>query len=131
MKKSWFSDLDIQEIREEINRELRQDTNTIIDTPNTEKQEHSNRNEPQTNKNRNTTQPNHTEQTLTEEEEMNLENLKRNMYEQKTRLRSLRNQDWRTVKAETEKNKRIINTYLNERHYRIKRTNLCWSEISL
>ena len=53
------------------------------------------------------------------------------MYELKTKLTSLRNQDWRTVKAETEKNKRIINTYLNEKHNRIKRINLCGSKISL
>ena len=92
----------IQEIRPEINREPKRDTNTIVDTPNTEKQEHSNQKEPQTNDNRNITHPTHTEQIQTEEE-MSLENLKRIMYEQKTRLPSLRNQDWRTVKAETEK----------------------------
>ena len=36
---------------------------------------------------------------------MIIENLKRIMSEKKTRLPSLRNQDWRTVKTETEKNK--------------------------
>ena len=39
------------------------------------------------------------------------------MYEKKTRLPSLRNIDSRTVKAETEKNIQIINTYLNEKHH--------------
>ena len=34
---------------------------------------------------------------------MNIENLKKIVYEQNTRLRSLRNQDQRIVKAETEK----------------------------
>ena len=44
---------------------------------------------------------------------------------------SLRNQDWKTVKAETEKNGRIMNTYPNEQHHEIKRTNLCRIEIIL
>ena len=53
------------------------------------------------------------------------------MSEEKTILLSLRNQDWKTVKVETEKNKRIINTNLNKQHQEIKRTNLCRSEINL
>ena len=40
IKKDWFSDLKIQEIAPDVNRELIQDTNTITDAPNTEKQEH-------------------------------------------------------------------------------------------
>ena len=36
------------------------------------------------------------------------------MSAKKITLTSLRNQDWKTVKAETEKNKQIINKYLNE-----------------
>ena len=88
IKSGWFSELEIQEMRQKINRESRQDTNTITDTSNTEKQAHSNRNEPQTN-NRNATHTNQQEQTLTQEEKMNLENLKITMYEQKTRLLSL------------------------------------------
>ena len=47
--------------------------------------------------------PNHTEEILIQKEEMNIENLKRVMFEKKIRLPSLRNQDWKTVKAETEK----------------------------
>ena len=35
------------------------------------------------------------------------------------------------VKAETEKNKGIINKYHNEKHRGIKRTNLCRSKMSL
>ena len=96
--KNWFSDLEMLE-----NKMERQDTNTITDTPNTEKQEHSNQNELQINNNWKTTYTNHTEQTPTLEEEINLENLKRIMYKKKTRLPSLRYQDWSTVKAETEK----------------------------
>ena len=74
---------------------------------------------------------NHTEQTLTQEQEMNFKNSKRIMYEKKTTLPSLRNIDWKGLKADTEKNKWIINTYLNEKHDGIKWTNLCRSEISL
>ena len=74
----------MQEICQKINWEPRQqDIITISDKPNTEKEEHSNRNELQTNDNRNTTYPNHTEQTLIQEEEINSENLKRIMYEKK------------------------------------------------
>ena len=62
---------------------------------------------------------------------MNIDNLKRIMSEKKTGLPSLRNQDWRTIKTKPEKNKQIINTYLNELYHGIKRTNLCRSEISL
>ena len=60
IKKGWFSDLEIFEIHQKINRESKQqDSNTITDTPNTEKQEHSNRNEPRSNNNQNTTHPNY------------------------------------------------------------------------
>ena len=74
-----------------------------IDSLKTEKEKHSNQNERQSNNNRNTTHPCHSEQTLTQEEEMIIENLKRIMSEKKTRLPLLRNQDWKMIKAETEK----------------------------
>ena len=52
IKKDWFSDLEISEIHQQINRESRQqDHNTIIETLNTEKQEHSNRSKTQSNSN--------------------------------------------------------------------------------
>ena len=53
---------------------------------------------------------------------MNLGNLKRIMFEKKSTSPSLRNKDWRTVKAEAKKKKkkRIINTYVNEKHHGIK-----------
>ena len=38
------------------------------------------------------------------------------MSEKKITLSSLKNQDWKILKVESEKNKRIINTYLNELH---------------
>ena len=68
MKKDWFSELELLEIHQ-INRESRQqDPYTIVDTPNTEKQKHSDRKEPQSNNN-NITHPNYTEQRLTQEGE--------------------------------------------------------------
>ena len=40
--------------------------------------------------------------------------MKRIMSEKKSILPSLRNQDWKTVKVKSEKNKRPINKYSNE-----------------
>ena len=109
IKKSWVSDLEILEIHERINRKSRQHyPNTIINIPNTEKQEPSNKNELQSNNDQNTTHSNHTEQTLIQEEEMNIEKLKRIRSEKKTILPSLRNQDWKTVKAEMEKINKLL-----------------------
>ena len=51
--------------------------------------------------------------------------MKRIMSENMTTLSSLWNQNWKTVKVENEKK---ITKYL--KHHRIKRTNLCRSEIS-
>ena len=62
---------------------------------------------------------------------MNIEIIKRIMSQKKTRLPFLRNQEWKTIKAEIEKAKRIINTYLNEQYHGIKRIYVCRSEISL
>ena len=46
IKKIWFSDLEILEIHQKVNRESRQrNTNTILGPPNTKKQEQLNRNE--------------------------------------------------------------------------------------
>ena len=52
---------------------------------------------------RNATQPNNLEQTLTQEQKVNLGNLKWIMNSEKTTLPSLRNIEWRTVKTETNK----------------------------
>ena len=62
---------------------------------------------------------------------MNVKIIKRIMPGKQSTLPSLRNQDRKTVHEEAEKNKRNINTYLNEKHHGIKRTNLCRKEISL
>ena len=60
IKKGWFFDLEILKIHQEINRELKQDSNTITEPSNTEKQEHSNQKEPQTNYNHYTPKPHRT-----------------------------------------------------------------------
>ena len=52
---------------------------------------------------KNTTHVNTTTQTLTQEEKVNVEIMKRIMSEKKTTVPSLRNQDWRLVKSGTEK----------------------------
>ena len=46
--------------------------------------------------------------------------MKGSTFEKKTALPSLRNQDWKTIKVEAEKNKRIIYKYPNKQHHRIK-----------
>ena len=54
------------------------------------------------------------------------------MSEKKTALSSFRNQDWETVKVETEKiNKRLINKYPNKQHHETKQSNLYRNETSL
>ena len=95
-----------------MNREARQqDPNTIIDTPNTEKQEHCNGNEPKSNNNWNTTHPDHIEQRKTQKEKMNIEILKRIVSEKKTRLPSLKTKT-ESSQGRNWKNKRTINAYL-------------------
>ena len=67
IKKGWFCNLEKLEMRQQIKSEACQlDSNTITETPNREKLEHSNRTKRLSNSNRNTTHPNTTEQTLTE-----------------------------------------------------------------
>ena len=77
-----FYDVEILEIHQKIDNE--HDSNTISDTPCIDKQNQSNRNEPPTSENRNAIQPNNTEQALTQEQKVNLENLKRIMNGEKT-----------------------------------------------
>ena len=93
--------LEILEIHQKINNE--QDDNTVTDTSIINKQKQPNRYEPPTSKNINTTQRNNPKQTLSREQEANLENLKRIMNDEKISLPSLRNIEWRTVKTETNK----------------------------
>ena len=80
-----------------------QDTNTVSDTLCFDKQGQSHRNEPTTLENRNATHPNNREQTLTQEQKIELENFKRIINEQKSSLPPRRNIEWRTLKIETEK----------------------------
>ena len=100
IKKGWFSDLKILEILQKTNNE--QDTNTASDTLGFDKQEQANKNQGLTSKNRNITHPNNTEQTLTQEQKIKLENLKRIMNEQKSTFLSLWNTEWRKIKMEAE-----------------------------
>ena len=101
IKKGWFSQLEILEIHQQIKRESsQQDPNEIIHTPNTEKQ--SNRTEPQSNNNRNTRHLN-TEKDEHKKKKMNVEDIKRIMSKKTTTLPSLRNQDKKILKTETEK----------------------------
>ena len=66
IKKRWFFDFEILEIHQKINWESRQqEPKTITDSPITERQNQSNRNELQCKNNRNTTHPNHIVQPLT------------------------------------------------------------------
>ena len=67
-------------------------------------QDNKSRNKLESNNNRNNTHSKHIEQTLTQEETIT-ENGKRIMSEKKTRLPSQRNQDWKTVQADSEINK--------------------------
>ena len=81
MKKGWFSDLELLEIYQKT---LKQNYNTVPDTPSGVKQKQSNKNEPQTSANENTTPPNDTlpnnqEETLPQEQKIHLENVKRIM----------------------------------------------------
>ena len=94
IKKGWFSDLEIIEIHQKINDQ--QVNNTLIDTSNINKQKQPNRNEPPTSETENPTRPNtvqtnNPEQTLSQEQKLNLENLKRSLNSEKTTLPSLRN----------------------------------------
>ena len=94
IKKGWFSDLEILEIHQKTYNE--QDSNTIPDTLSIDKQEQSNRSENTNTTQPNTTQPNNiqpnnSEQKLTQEQKINLGNLKRIMNRKKTTLPSLRN----------------------------------------
>ena len=70
MKKGWFSDIEILEIHQKINKE--QDNNTVPDRSRINKQKQPNRNESPTPENRHPTQPNNVEQTLTKEEKVNI-----------------------------------------------------------
>ena len=111
IKKGWFSDLEILEIHQKINNE--QDSKTKPDTLNINKEKRPKRNESPTLENGNTTQlnnaqSNNPEQTLTQEQKVNLEDLRRILNSKKTTLPSLRNIEWRTVKTDTNKINQVL-----------------------
>ena len=112
IKKGWCSDLEIIEIHQKIN-DRQSGTNTLPGTLNNNKQKQSIWKEPPTSENEkstqlNTAQPNKPEQTLSQEEKLYLENLKRIMNSEKTTLPSLRNIEWRIVRAETNKVNQVL-----------------------
>ena len=135
MKKGWFSELEIIEIHQKINDQDRR--NTLPDTPNINKQKqpiqkwtnfgkwkpHTTKLHPT--KHYTTKQPSTNTRT-----KVNFKNLKRILNSEKTTLPSLRNIEWRIVKAETNKVNQVL-TYIPTNNNRFKWTNLCWSKISL
>ena len=116
IKKGWFTDLEILEIHQKI-KDRQSSDNTLPGTSNIEKQNQPIRKEPPTSENvnftqPNTAQPNKPEQTLSQEQKLNLENLKRIMNSEKFTLPSLRNIEWRIVWAETNKMNQVL-TYIS------------------
>ena len=116
MKKGWFSELEIIEIHQKINDQERR--NALPDTPNINKQNQPIQNEP-TSENGDTTQKKPTQQNttqqnnliLTQEQKLISKNLKKILNREKTTLPSLRNTEWRIVKAETNKENQVL-TYI-------------------
>ena len=86
VKKGWFSDLQVLEIHQKTHKE---NYNTVPDTSNGVKQKQPNENELPTSRNENTTQPNNAQpnnaqpsnhkETLSHDQQINLENIKRLM----------------------------------------------------
>ena len=110
IKKGWFSDLEILEIHQKTHK---QNYNTVPDSSSGVKQKQSNEKELPTSKNENTTLPNDTlpsnqEETQSQEQKINLENVKRIMSSEKTILPSLRIIEWKTLKIETNKINHIL-----------------------
>ena len=103
MKKGWFSDLELLEIHQKTHK---QTCNTAPDKSSGAQQTQSNEKELQTSANENTNLPNDTlpssqEETLSQGQKINPENVKRIMSSEKTILPSLRNIEWKTLKIET------------------------------
>ena len=111
IKKGWFSDLLIIKIHQKVNDQC--SNNTLAGTSNINKQNQAIRKKQPTPENGNpiqpnTAQPNNPEQTLSQEQKLNLKNLKRIMNSGKTTIPSLRNIEWRIVKAETNKVNQVL-----------------------
>ena len=97
-KKCLFSNLELLEIN---HKKYEQNYNTVPDTSSWVEQKQCNEKELQTLANANTTPPNDTlpsnqEETLSQEQKINLENVKRIISSEKTILPSLRNIEWKT-----------------------------------
>ena len=87
--------------------------NTLSGTSHINKQKQPIQNESPTSENGNPTQPNsaqqnNPEQTLTQEQKLILRNLKTILNSENTTLPSLRNIEWRIVKAETNKVNQVL-----------------------
>ena len=96
-----------------IKKTHKQNYDTVPDTSNGVKQRQSNEKELPTPANEKTTLPNDTlpsnqEETISQEQKINLENVKRIMSSEKTILPSLRNREWKTLKIETNKINHIL-----------------------
>ena len=102
LQKGLFSDLVILEIYKQVNQEeYGQDSSTRIETLNTKRQEH-NWNAKNTDK-RSIVHPSNTKHKLTQEDQMNIELIKKIMTGKKTTSASFRSQDWKKVKVEFKK----------------------------
>ena len=129
IKKGCFLYLEIIEIHQKINNQLA--SNTVPVKVNINKEKHLKRNKPSTSENGNPTQPNsaqvnNPEQTLSQEQKLNQENLMGIMNSEKTTLPSLINIEMGTVKAETNKVNQVLTfistnniTELNELFYTV------------
>ena len=104
IKKGWFSDLEILEIHQKTQKQ----DNTIPVTSSDANQKQHTRNEMPTLQNKNATLQSDPEETLSQEQKTNVENVKRIMNSEKTKLPSLRNIEWRTLKTETNKINQIL-----------------------
>ena len=116
IKKGWFTDLGILEIHQKINDQQSSD-NTLTGTSNINKHYQSIRKEPPNLENENSTQPNTAqpnkpEQTLSQEQKLNLKNIKKIMNSEIITLPSLRNIEWRIVRTETNKVNQVL-TYIS------------------
>ena len=109
IKNGWFSDLELLEILQKTHK---QNYNTVPDTSSGVKQKQSNEKELPTPANESTlpndTLPSNQEETLSQKQEKNLENVKRIMNSEKTILPSLRKIEQKTLKIETNKINHIL-----------------------
>ena len=104
IKKGWFSDLEILEIYPKIPKKY----NTIPVTSSDANQRQHTINELPTLENKNATLPSDPEETLSQEQKRNVENIKRIINREKTNLPSLRNIELTTLKTQTNKINQIL-----------------------